>query len=151
MKAGAVLRPVSGRSFAFQVSGKMTVEAGALIDVTGNGYLAGNSLNGSATPPEGSGRGDLAYWAGGSHGGQPVRSFQPGSDRRRSTTASTVPQMGGGGAAVRRSGYRWEPAAASIEIAAGRAGAGGRAAGARPATPTVNRDGVHRRRRLGAG
>ncbi|MEM7584990.1 MAG: Calx-beta domain-containing protein, partial [Acidobacteriota bacterium] len=38
VKSGATVRPASGSNLSFKVSGTMTVEAGAKIDVTGYGY-----------------------------------------------------------------------------------------------------------------
>jgi hypothetical protein len=66
VKAGAVVRPAFGSKLSFKVSGKMTVEAGARIDLSGMGYLGTTS----ASQPGGSPPGVAgAKHAGGSHGG----------------------------------------------------------------------------------
>jgi protocatechuate 3,4-dioxygenase beta subunit len=61
IKAGAVLRPASGRELHFVVSGAMIVEAGARIDVSGLGYPP------AAAPPGVTPAADYAN--GGTHGG----------------------------------------------------------------------------------
>gem|GEM_PF-6462551 len=105
VKSGAVVRPSTGSSIHFAVTGTMTVEAGATIDVSGLGYLGGRGWSGMQ--PGGAPAGLVASTqdAGGSHGGA-------GSDGYYSVSnGGTVgevydsvyePQMGGGGGAIDR-------------------------------------------------
>jgi hypothetical protein len=100
VKAGAVVRPASGGSLKFRVTGRMTVEAGAVLDVSGKGYAGGDFGGASPQGPPGV---ILANVAGGSHGGQPDR-LAPGyaSGPRIGEVYDSVyrPQMLGGGAAM---------------------------------------------------
>jgi len=67
VKSGAYVRPAGGGGLRFVLSGGMTVEAGAVIEVDGLGYPGGD-----ASHPEGHAPAGLAGpWpsAGGSHGG----------------------------------------------------------------------------------
>ncbi|MEE8525930.1 MAG: hypothetical protein V3T72_18495, partial [Thermoanaerobaculia bacterium] len=100
VKSGARVTPANGGTLRFRVSGKMTVEPGAVLDVTGLGYSGGvqGGEDGSApswvepsrrfgpTPPS---------VAGGSHGGK-------GSDRGDYPAGEVYgslyrPGLGGGG------------------------------------------------------
>jgi hypothetical protein len=60
VKSGAVVRPATGGSLTFHVSGRLTVEAGARIDVTGRGYATCGVPAGTTIPQS----------SPGSHGGQ---------------------------------------------------------------------------------
>src|SRR5690606_6501112 len=67
VKAGAVVRPATGGLLQFELAGRLTVEAGARLDVTGLGYAGSQTSNARGGAPEwvtgaGSNRG-------GSHGG----------------------------------------------------------------------------------
>jgi hypothetical protein len=66
--SGAVLRPARGHELGVALSGKLTIEAGARLDVTGFGYKGGHSGHDAGYAPDGV-TGSASY-AGGSHGGR---------------------------------------------------------------------------------
>lgn len=69
VRSGAVVRPAAGvERLDFRISGPMTVEAGARIDVSGHGYPGGDDGHGEGYVPEGV-TGPLRDF-GGSHGGE---------------------------------------------------------------------------------
>jgi hypothetical protein len=124
VKSGAVVRPAVGGSLKFMVSGTMTVEAGARIDVTGLGYLGGRGTGGvmPGTAPEGlvASTGDT----GGSHGGVGALggySLTGGGVTGEVYDSVYQPHMlGGGGATDYTSGtYRGGDGGGVIEIEAG--------------------------------
>jgi len=94
VKSGAVVRPAGGGNLIFRVSGKLTVELGAVIDASGAGYRGGNAWN---DPPLGPLGVSVAAYAGGSHGGQPDRATQ-GSGIGGVYDSVYRPQQWGGGA-----------------------------------------------------
>ncbi len=92
VKSGAVVRPASGGSLTFRVSGKLTVEAGAVVDVSGLGYQGGTFGTSPGGAPSRSGRC-------GAFRRQPWRpGLAPGGERgSRSGLRQRLPSAAGGG------------------------------------------------------
>ncbi|HSL83334.1 MAG TPA: hypothetical protein VLF66_11205, partial [Thermoanaerobaculia bacterium] len=106
VRAGSVIRPRPGQPLRFLVSGEMTVESGARIDVSGNGYAAGGAPS-WVSPPEGSN-------AAGSHGSAGTYSGIAGEERVYDSVY--VPQLPGGGGAAAGSG---QPGGGVLELDVG--------------------------------
>ncbi|MCB1034196.1 MAG: Ig-like domain-containing protein, partial [Acidobacteria bacterium] len=93
-KSGSLARPASGGNLRLNVSGTLIIESGAVLDVSGLGYLGGNrdSNNGEAPPGV---RGAGSNY-GGSHGGRGIKwngSGLPGEVY----DSVYFPSLGGGG------------------------------------------------------
>ncbi len=101
VKSGSVVRPASGDGLRFQVSGTMTVEAGAVLDVSTFGYPGGRPGSQSGKAPEGLVASTVD--AGGSHGGTGLAGYYtPGSGGTVGEVYDSVyaPELGGGGGAL---------------------------------------------------
>ncbi|MEM9597922.1 MAG: carboxypeptidase regulatory-like domain-containing protein, partial [Acidobacteriota bacterium] len=114
IRSGAVVRGVAGSALRFDVSGTLTVEAGAVLDMDGLGYARGSgSTNYHGVAPVnvvGAGR-----ESGGSHGG--VGRRDPNYPEGELFDSVYRPTLGGGGAGS----YR---AADTHQVTAGGAGGG---------------------------
>ncbi len=71
VRAGAVLRPSPGRALHLSLTGALTVETGATIDLDGAGYTGGGTVYDGAAPPAIE---PAHLRAGGSHGGLGLKS-----------------------------------------------------------------------------
>ncbi len=98
IKSGSPVTPAQGGTLSLTVSGQLTIEAGAVLDVTGLGYLGGQSQNAPGTAP--AGVTGAAVDAGGSHGGLGTTLDYAGPAGEVYDSAYQ-PQLGGGGGSVR--------------------------------------------------
>jgi hypothetical protein len=95
VKAGAVVRPATGGLLQFELSGRLTVEAGARLDVTGLGYRGGSQWEPIGGAPEGLAGSSLV--SGGSHGGLGGVSYGRTGNAGEVFDSVYQPMMGGGG------------------------------------------------------
>ncbi len=96
--SGAQVEPAAGSSLHLDVSGTLTVQAGAVLDVTGYGYEGGNDVHESGLAPPAVGASGRSE--GGSHGGlgkegQYESSYEPG-EVFDSVYSPALPGGGGG-------------------------------------------------------
>jgi len=98
LRSGATIRPAAGSSLHFTVGNTMTVEAGALIDVTGLGYAGGNASHPEGWAPSWVAGAPAGF--GGSHGGTGISAEQSPSPAEVFGSVY-VPRLGGGGGARR--------------------------------------------------
>jgi hypothetical protein len=89
--AGSVVRPARGSDLRLTLTGKLTVETGARLDVSGAGYPTGNASHLDGYAPAGV-AGAKSPQSGGSHGG---RGGQTGAGEIFDSLYS--PNLGGGG------------------------------------------------------
>jgi hypothetical protein len=112
VKAGAVMRPATGNELRLSASGTLTVETGALLDVSGTGYAGGSGSHPDGFAPAGVTASKTR--AGGSHGG-----------RGGLSTAGEVydslysPLLPGGGGAYQSSSAGGSAGGGVVRIAAG--------------------------------
>ncbi len=92
---GSVVTPATGSGVSLKVSGTLTVESGARLDVSGFGYAGGTSTSADGKAPAGV-RGS-APDAGGSHGGVGV-SWGTAGPAGEVYDSVYEPSLGGGGA-----------------------------------------------------
>jgi hypothetical protein len=90
--SGATVRPASGGGLRFVVSGLMTVEAGATVDVSGTGYSGAKPGHADGYAPDGV-PGASGPYAGGAHGGRGLNGTSQVFD------SVYEPRLGGGGGA----------------------------------------------------
>ncbi|HYC80580.1 MAG TPA: hypothetical protein VEB65_02260, partial [Solirubrobacterales bacterium] len=92
IKSGAVVKPATGGELRIIASGRLTVEAGAVIDLQGRGYEGGTGAHPDGFAPVWV-AGAAGGYAGGAHGGR--------GDRGTSQVFDSVyePRLGGGGGA----------------------------------------------------
>ncbi|HEV7509643.1 MAG TPA: Ig-like domain-containing protein [Thermoanaerobaculia bacterium] len=95
VSSGAVLQPVRDGELRLTLTGKLTVEAGATLDVTGLGYAAGSGSHLDGYAPAGV-TGSKVPSSGGSHGG---RGGQTGAGEVYDSVYAPR-QAGGGGASI---------------------------------------------------
>jgi hypothetical protein len=99
VKAGAVVRPQSGSTLRFRVSGRLTVETGGRIDVSAAGYAGGAAPSSAAPGTAPAGIAASQPDAGGSYGGAGSAGNQSGAPGAVYGSVFT-PLLGGGGGAV---------------------------------------------------
>ncbi len=95
--SGTVVQPPTGETLRFDLTGAMTIESGAVLDVTGLGYPGGTSAAPRGSAPDGvSGS---TPTAGGSHGGAGGAGQNPGAVPGEVYDSVYSPQLEGGGGA----------------------------------------------------
>ena len=90
VKAGSRITPITGGNLSLRVAGTLTVEAGARLEVNGNGYLPGEAPAWVIAAAE--------RYSAGAHGG--VETNSAVSAEERVFGSVYVPQMPGGGGAL---------------------------------------------------
>ena len=90
VKTGSHIAPITGGNLSLRVAGTLTVEAGARIEVNGNGYLPGGAPAWVIAAAE--------RYSAGAHGG--VETNSAVSAEQRVFDSVYVPQMPGGGGAL---------------------------------------------------
>ena len=96
LRAGASLAPVTGDRLAIQLSGRLTIESGASIYVSGLGYAGGDATHFDGHAPEGVRPATLKE--GGAHGGSTPGDFGETYD------SVYLPTLPGGGGAIAAAG-----------------------------------------------
>ena len=118
LASGSRVEPVNGRSMSLTVSGTLTVESGAVLDVTGYGYEGGNDVHEDGLSPSwvsGSQQDE-----GGSHGGLGAGGYyQATLDPGEIFDSVYAPSLGGGGGG-RSNANRWGGSGGGVvEVTAG--------------------------------
>src|ERR1700674_4809091 len=105
LNAGAVLAPAAGGTLNLAVSGQLTIQSGARIDVSSLGYLGATASQSPGMAPPGVRASQVD--AGGSHGGLGVNGPTSSSHGPAGDTFDSVyvPQLGGGGASIYSTSY----------------------------------------------
>jgi hypothetical protein len=117
LKAGGTVTPALGGTLHLQVTGTLTVEAGAVLDVTGKGYPGTSLSNGAGGAP--AGISPAVVDGGGSHGG--LGSVWVAGPPGAVFDSVYEPSLGGGGGSLVHaySGYRSGAGGGVINITAG--------------------------------
>jgi hypothetical protein len=100
VKAGLPVTPAQGGTLNLTISGQMTVESGAVLDVTGLGYAGGLSTSQNAPGTAPAGVTAAATDAGGSHGGLGT-TYDLTGPAGEVYDSAYQPQLGGGGGSVK--------------------------------------------------
>ncbi|HEX7181896.1 MAG TPA: carboxypeptidase regulatory-like domain-containing protein, partial [Thermoanaerobaculia bacterium] len=96
IRSGTVLRPASGNWLRFSLTGKLTIEPGAVVDVSGLGFAGGKADHLAGYAPDGVAAAQPD--AGGSHGGTGI--FWNGAGPAGAVFGSVyAPRLAGGGGA----------------------------------------------------
>ena len=103
LNSGAVVTPAAGGALQLAVTGQLTIQSGARIDVSALGYLGATAYNSAGTSAPGVNPSQVD--AGGSHGGLGAHTSGHAGPAGDVYDSVYLPQLGGGGSSIYSTSY----------------------------------------------